>query len=250
MSDRIAVASCVVSIAMAAIAGWALHDMKQLEKKVAALEHAPEPGALPDAAKPDVNDPRGTLASRIELLEKRLAQSDADYDFSVKAFQEEAGKASDEIDAQTMEIMGKLADIKANPPKELTDAILEEQIRAGLLEKRKKDMKKLLKSNGQKQMKSAKEKMNLTEEQMAVLKDYFEGIYSEWSDTLAQIFSGEEVDQKVIEAKVEDTKVRTDAKMKEVLKPEQYDTWKKEVEPTFYQDPFRPGGGGGGGGGK
>ena len=244
MSDRLSVASCVVSIAMAGIAGWALQDIKKLEKKVEALEKAPEPGALPDAARPDVNDPRGALASRLEMLERRLAQSDADYDFSTRAFQEEAGRASDEIDAQTMEIMAKLSDIKANPPKELTDAILEEQVRAGLLEKRKKDMKKLLKGQGQKQMKSAKEKMNLSEEQMAELKAYFEGIYTEWSDTLAQIFSGEEVDQKVIEAKVEDTKVRTDAKMKEVLKPEQYDTWKKEVEPTFYQDPFRPGGGG------
>jgi hypothetical protein len=244
MSDRLAVASCIVSIAMAGLAGWALHDMKQLEKKVAALEHAPEPGALPDAAKPDVNDPRGALASRLEMLEKRLAQSDADYEFSVKAFQDEAGKASDEIDGQAMEIMAKLAEIKANPPKELTDAILEEQVRAGLMEKRKKDMKKVLKGQGQKQMKAAREKMNLSEEQMEQLKTYFEGIYTEWSDTLAQIFSGEDVDQKVIEAKVEDTKVRTDAKMKEVLKPEQYDTWKKEVEPTFYKDPFRPNGGG------
>ena len=247
MSDKFAVVSCVVSIAMAGFAGWAIHDMKQLGKKVTALEHAPEPGALPDAAKPDVNDPRAALASRLEMLERRLAQSDADYDFSVRAFQDEAGRASDEIDGQAMEIMAKLAEIKANPPKELTDAILEEQVRAGLLEKRKKDMKKLLKGQGQKQMKSAKEKMNLSEEQMKELKKYFEGIYTEWSDTLAQIFGGEEVDQKAIEVKVEDTKVRTDAKMKEVLKPEQYETWKKEVEPTFYQDPFRPGGGGGGG---
>ncbi|KAF0244162.1 MAG: hypothetical protein FD180_2747 [Planctomycetota bacterium] len=246
MSDKLAVASCVVSIAMAGLAGWALHDMKQLEKKVAALEHAPEPGALPDAAKPDVNDPRAALASRLEMLERRLAQSDVDYEFSVKAFQDEAGRASEEIDAQAMEIMAKLAEIKANPPKELTDAILEEQVRAGLLEKRKKDTKSTLKKQGAKQLKSAKEKMNLTEEQMAVLKEYFEGLYTEWSDTLALIFTGEEVDQKVIEAKVEDTKVRTDAKMKEVLKPEQYETWKKEVEPSFYQDPFRPGGGGGG----
>ncbi|MEK7467654.1 MAG: hypothetical protein AAB074_09600 [Planctomycetota bacterium] len=247
MSNKLAAASCVISVALAGVAGWALHDLKQLERKVTALEQAPEPGALPDAAKPDVNDPRGALASRLEMLERRLAQSDSDYEFSVKAFQEEAGRASDEIDGQAMEIMAKLAEIKANPPKELTDAILEEQVRAGLLEKRKKDMKKLLKGQGQKQMKSAKEKMNLSEEQMEELKKYFEAIYTEWSDTLAQIFSGEAVDQKVLETKVEDTKVRTDAKMKEVLKPEQYDTWKKEVEPTFYQDPFRPGGGGGGG---
>ena len=45
-----------------------------------------------------------------------------------------------------------------------------------------------------------------------------------------------------VEAKVNDTKARTDTKMKEVLKPEQYDTWTKEVAPSFFQDPFRGGG--------
>ncbi len=242
MSDKIAVAACVVSVAMAGLAGWALQDMRKLEKKVAALEHAPEPGALPEAAKPDVSDPRGALASRLEMLERRLAQADQDYEFSVKAFQDEAGKASDEIDDQAKEIMGKLADIKANPPKELTDAILEEQIRAGLLEKRKKDMKKLLKKQGEKQLKTASEKMKLTAEQLEVLKEFFGELQAEWSETLAKIFSGEEIPQDQLEAKVNDTKARTDAKMKEVLKPEQYDTWTKEVAPSFFQDPFRGGG--------
>lgn len=243
MSDRLAAASCVVSLALAGLAGWALHDMRRLEKKVAALEHVPEPGALPDAAKPEVDDPRGALASRVDVLERRLSQADSDYDFSLKAFQEEAGNASAEIDEQAAEIMAKLAEIKANPPKDLTDAILEEQVRAGLFEKRKKDMKKLLKKQSDKQLKSAREKMNLSAEQVEELKKFFEGLQGEWSETIAKIFSGEEVPQAELEAKVNDTKARTDAKMKEVLKPEQYDTWTKEVAPSFFQDPFRPGGG-------
>ena len=43
--------------------------------------------------------------------------------------------------------MAKLADIRANPPQDLTESILEERVRAGLLEKRKKDMK-LVKRKG------------------------------------------------------------------------------------------------------
>ena len=247
MSDKLAAVSCVVSLGLAGLAGWAIHDMRQLERKVAAMEQAPDPKALPDSAKPAADDPRAALASRIEALEQRLAQADAMFEFGSASFKEEADKSSAEIDSQTQEIMTKLADIKANPTRELTDAILEEKIRAGLLEKRKKDMKKLVKGQGEKNMKTAKEKLNLDEAQMKELKKFFEGMYEEWSDTLARIFSGEDMPKDEIDKKVQDTKERTDAKMKEVLKPEQYAVWKKDVEPTFYQDPFRAGMGGGGG---
>jgi len=248
MSDKLAAVSCVVSLGLAGLAGWAIHDMRQLERKVAAMEQAPDPKSIPDSAKPAADDPRAALASRLDALEKALAQADSSFEFGSASFREEADKSSAEIDAQTQEIMSKLADVKANPTKELTDAILEEKIRAGLLEKRKKDMKKLVKGQGEKNMKTAKEKLNLDEAQMTELKKFFEGLYDEWSTTLAKIFSGEDMPQADIEKKVQDTKDRTDAEMKTVLKPEQYDTWKKEVEPTFYQDPFRAGMGGGGGG--
>lgn len=242
MSQKLAAASCALSIALAGAAGWAFQEIRHLERKVAALEQAPDPKAIPDSAKPAADDPRALLASHLDALERRLDQSDADFQFGSRTFKEEADKSSEDIDAQATEIMGKLAEIRKNPPQELTDAILEEQVRAGLLEKRKKDMKKLVRSQGQKNLKNAKEKMNLSEAQMEELKKYFEDLYTEWSETLAKIFGGEEVPGDQLDAKVADTKKRTDAKMKEVLQPEQYDTWKKEVEPTFYQDPFRGGG--------
>jgi hypothetical protein len=240
MSDKASVISLVLSIAMVIACGGALYEMKRLDAKVTALEAAPaDPKALPDGAKPAADDPRGVLASRIEALERRLEQSDADHAFSLRAFKEEAERAAAEIDADAAEIMGKLAEIRKNPPAELTDAILEDRVRAGLLEKRKKDLKKLVKKEGLKQLKNAGEKMNLTAEQMEELKKFMEQLYTEWSDTLGRIFSGEEIPPAELDAKVNDTKARVDTKMKEVLKPEQYETWKKEVEPGFYQDPFR-----------
>ncbi|NUN49295.1 MAG: hypothetical protein HUU15_10760 [Candidatus Brocadiae bacterium] len=239
--SKLAGASMAVSLIVAGAAGWALHDLRALEPKVAALEVPADPKAIPEAAKPAAGDPRGVLASRIEALERRVEQTDETRGFHLAAFRRDAEETGLDIDAQTLEILAQLAAIRANPPVELTDAILEEKVRAGLLEKRKKDMKKLVKKEGQKQLKKADEKLKLSPEQMEKLKKFFEGLYDEWAGTLAQIFGGEEIPQEQLNAKVEDTKARVDVEMKSTLSPEQYDTWTREVAPSFFQDPFRGG---------
>ncbi|MBI2919854.1 MAG: hypothetical protein HYY18_02080 [Planctomycetes bacterium] len=240
--NRLAAVSLAISVVLSGAAGYALWELKAIERKMTALEAPVDPKTIPENARPAEDDPRGVLASRIEALERRVDGSDRDFAFNIAQFRKDVETSNDEIDVQAAEIMAKLADIRANPPQDLTESILEERVRAGLLEKRKKDMKKLVKKEGTKNLKKAQEKLNLTEAQMKELKEFFEGLYEEWSGTLARIFSGEEIPNQELDAKVEDTKTRVDTEMKTVLTPEQYTTWKTDLEKEMFRDPFQGGG--------
>jgi hypothetical protein len=238
--NKLAGVSLTVSIVLCGACGWALMEMKGLDEKLEKLETpAPDPRALPEASKPGESDPRGVLASRIDALERRLDAADAEFNLSAAAFRKLAGESEAQIEAQTIEVMAKLTEIRANPSEKLTDEILEAKVRAGLAEKRKKDMKKFLKNTGKKRFENLQDKLKLTDAQIKELTEFFDGIYQEWSDTLGKIFSGEEVDPKEIEKKGEETKVKVDAKMKETLTPEQYTTYKKDIEADFFKDPFQ-----------
>ena len=239
MNNNLATLSCVLSVVLAGAAGFSLVELKKLDRKVDLLETPADPKPVPDAAMPPADDPRAPLASRIEALERRMDRGDADFAFNLDGFRRELDETDKDIDEQMTEIMAKLAELRANPPQELTDAILEERVRAGLFEKRKKDMRKLVKKEGQKALKKSKEKLNLTEAQVEELKKFFESLYDEWSETLAHLFSGEEIPADQLEAKVDDTRKRTDTKVKEVLTPEQYETFTKEIAPTMFKDPFQ-----------
>ena len=96
--NRLAAVSLAISVVLSGAAGYALWELKAIERKMTALEAVVE-GASRKRPSRGRRSAR-VLASRIEALERRLDGSDRDFAFNIAQFRKDVETSNDEIDVQ------------------------------------------------------------------------------------------------------------------------------------------------------